>query len=167
MTTSPIDFTVDVILCDSAATADGKLFLQGGGWNSISAPTFPFVQSRIGLGIIVGIPYTATNENHSFELRLLHEDGEPLSLAPAGAPEALKEQMTQLTGKFNMGRPPTLQPGDAQPMPLAMNFDQVLFPAPGKYTFELSIDGSERGNYAFRVLSHFATTLRPTGPGGA
>jgi hypothetical protein len=45
--TYPPDFQVDAVLCDSAVTADGKLYIQRGGWNLLGAESFPFRQSRI------------------------------------------------------------------------------------------------------------------------
>ena len=61
---------VNALLADSVATADGKLFVQGGGWTSLTASELPFHQDRIGIGILIYVPYTATNEEHKLEISL-------------------------------------------------------------------------------------------------
>lgn len=55
---------VDAFLADSIVSAEGKLYVQGAGWNKIQATSFPFRHSRIGIGVIIHVPYTATNQVH-------------------------------------------------------------------------------------------------------
>ncbi len=144
------EFTVNAILCDSAATAEGKLYIQGGGWSMLGTTSFPFQQSRISLGIVVSVPYNATNHNHTLQIYLESEDGQRISF---GAPT--KQLDGQVPGcieaRFNLGRPPTIQPGDAQTIPMAVNLDQLRFEAPGAYSFVIKIDGTEVQRLMFRV----------------
>jgi hypothetical protein len=153
-------FTVDAMLCDSATLADGKLYVQGAGWNLISSSQFPFVQARIGLALVIGVPYTATNDNHELRIRLETEDGELRPLGPPVGPpsETGENQRAMMVGaQFNVGRPPMLQPGDRQNLPFAVNFDQIEFEAAGAYAFALEMDGAGINRLPFRVVA--AATL--------
>lgn len=148
-------FSVDAMLCDSAATADGKLYVQGGGWNMLGTTSFPLQQSRIGLAVVIGVPYTATNQNHRLNIHLEHEDGRKIPLgSPSRAERPADESPADcIGGQFNIGRPTTIQPGDAQFLPFAINLDQLRFDAPGGYAFVIQIDGDEVKRLAFRVTS--------------
>src|SRR5438132_710410 len=112
MLTYPPGFTTDAILCDSAATADGKLYVQGGGWTILGSPTFPFLQPRIALGVVIGVPFTATNHTHDLRIQLLHEDGQPVPTGHVG-PDG-DASAVEVTAQFNIGRPPMLQHGEHQ-----------------------------------------------------
>jgi hypothetical protein len=143
MLTYPPDFLVDAVLCDSAVTADGKLYIQGGGWNLLGAESFPFRQSRIGIGVVLQVPYTQTNRDHELRLALRHEDEDPTGDGGDGVGGVFR---------FNVGRPPILQHGEPQHVPVALNFDQIPFELPGTYSFVITIDGDELGRLTFRVV---------------
>lgn len=154
MVPDPTGFTVDAILCDSVVTADGKLYLQGGGWHVLGADSFPFRQSRIGLGVILGVPYTATNQNHTLSMRLEDEDGQQVQFGPVLA-EQERDGKTPapIEARFNIGRPARIQPGEAQLLPFAINLDQLQFDKPATYSFVIDIDGNEVKRLIFRVTS--------------
>ena len=149
MNTDPNAFTIDAMLCDSAALADNKLFTQGAGWSTISSPAMPFTQPRIGVGLVMGVPYTATNQPHKLEIVLLNQDGgvglDGQPLGEDGGPTALA------VAEFALGRPPLLAPGERQWQPFAMNFDGLRFVAPGAYHFSIRLDGDELNRLEFRV----------------
>jgi hypothetical protein len=144
------DFTVNAILCDSAVTAEGKLYVQGGGWSVLGTTTFPFHLPRISLGIVVAVPYTATNQNHTLRIYLESEDGQRISFG-ALAEQGGGQAPTCIEARFNLGRPPTIQPGDAQTIPMAVNLDQLRFDDPGAYSFVIEIDSTEVERLIFRV----------------
>jgi hypothetical protein len=147
------EFKVDALLCDSAVTSEAKLYVQGGGWNMLTPPQFPFRAPRLGLGIIVAVPYTATNQNHTLGISLQDEDGHPLQIGPAGGDTDEGSAATaQFGAQFNIGRPPILAPGDPQVIPFAMNIDGLLIDSPGAYAFVISIDGTEMQRLVFRVV---------------
>jgi hypothetical protein len=162
---------VDAFLADSVAAADGKLFVQGGGWNIITVPKFPARHARIGVGIFVHVPYTATNEMHSFSINLRDQDGNALPIVPAppgadssGGAEAPERKISELKGAFNVGRPPFLAPGDEQVVPIAFNIDGLEFKKSDVYSVVIAIDDSEVRTLPFRVQS---TTGAMTVPGVA
>lgn len=141
------EFVIDALLCDSAVVAEGKLFVQGAGWNGIFAQQLPARHPRVGLAIALSVPYTATNKQHTMVIRMVGEDGEalPMAVGPEGQP------VMNIDAGFNMGRPPLLHPGDSQIACFALNMDAIEFSTPGGYAFTFDIDGEEVHRLSFRV----------------
>src|SRR5579875_2605901 len=115
-TAEELDFKVNVMLCDSVVAAEGKLYVQGGGWDMMQPPGYPFRIPRLGLAAAISVPYTKTNQNHSLVVRLKSADGQDVQV---GMQPADPKDPTSLTvkpiyaieGNFNVGRPPLLQGG--------------------------------------------------------
>jgi hypothetical protein len=144
---------IDAIVADSAITAEGKLYLQGGAWYLVSAPALPLRIPRIGLGISIRVAWTDTNQPHSFEVRLQDADGHILALGdapPGSGPEDGK--IRRIGSDFNVGRPAFLQPGDDQLIPLAMNIDGLVFEKAGRYEFVITIDGEDVKRLPMRIV---------------
>src|SRR5258708_7271185 len=144
---------LEAFLADSVVAAEGKLYVQGGGWNLVNAMQFPFRLARCGIALIVRVPYTGTNQNHKFEIYLADADGKELPLGDAppniDTPDG---KVRRVGGEFNVGRPPVLQPGDEQLVVLAINFDGLLFESPGRFEFVVELDGNPEKKLGFRML---------------
>ena len=138
---------VDAFLADSVVAAEGKLYALGVGWNNITVPAIPFQQPRIGIGVLVRVPYTATNQQHSLVISLEDGDGNvlPLGDKPDGG------KVTEFSIDFNVGRPPTLAPGDEQVVPFALQIDSLPFEKLGPYRFAFAVDGEPVRRLMFRV----------------
>ena len=141
--------TVTGFLADSVVTSEGKLYVQGAGWNVIWTQQFPVRQPRLGIGLIVSIPYTATNEPHELEVfgRERPGDGRTMQLGqqPDGSP------LTTLGGSINVGRPPELAHGDEQLVALGLNIDGIEFDHPDRYGVIVELDGNRMLTLPFRV----------------
>jgi len=160
---------LDAILADSVASAEGKLYIQGGGWNSILAQGgFPTRHPRIGIGAVIRVPYTATNQTHTFTVRVEDSDGQPLPLgdAPPGT-GAEDGRLYELVGNFTIGRPPTLVPGDEQIVPLAINLDGLVFPKPDAFRVVITLDGEPMETISFRVVPPIGVQLASATPPAA
>lgn len=144
---------IEAFLADSVVTSEGKLFVQGGGWNAINTASLPTRHSRVGIALVVRIPYTATNQPHRFEIRLEDEDGQerPLGNAPPESEGEAPGTISRIGGEFNVGRPANLYPGEEQLLPFAINLDGLLFDRAGAYRFVIEIDGTEAKSLPFRV----------------
>jgi Family of unknown function (DUF6941) len=149
---NPGEFDVNAVLCDSAVVAEGKLYVQGGGWNILGTQQFPFIQPRISLGAVVTVPYTMTNQNHMLAIQLRNEDNESVAIGPPVENDGEVQRPMQIGAQFNIGRPAILQAGDSQMLPFAVNLDQLPFESPGAYSFVFSIDGTEIQWLPFRVV---------------
>jgi hypothetical protein len=143
---------VDAFLADSVVSAEGKLYVQGAGWNVLMTAQIPFRQSRIGVGIIVSVPYTATNQMHEFSIKLVDPDENSLPIGDAPPGVTLPDgKIRELKGQFNIGRPPMVVPGDDQIIPIAVNLDGLEFTEPNQYSVVVSIDGTEMRRLPIRV----------------
>lgn len=147
------EMAVDAFLADSVVSPDGKLYVQGGGWTVISTPVLPWRQPRLGLAVLIRVPYSlATNEPHKFEVRLEDADGTILALGDAPPGTTPDGKVRRVGGEFTVGRPPgLLQPGDDQLVAIAMNVDGLVFEKAGVYRFVISIDGADVKTLRFRV----------------
>lgn len=136
-----------LLLADHAQVADGKLFINGGGWTIINAGA-----NSYAIAMLIEVPWDLTNLKHTLLLELLTSDGDPVMVANENGEEPVKVEM-----QFEVGRPPGMKPGTPVVVPLAFN----LAPAPplppgGQYVWQLSIDGGTDEDW--RLI--FAT--RPT-----
>jgi hypothetical protein len=134
-----------MVLADAAATEGGKHYIHGAGWNRLSAASFPVTHPSMSVAVRLHVPWHDTNRPHQLELDVVNEDGQS-ALPPPGP----------LQGTITAGRPPYLQEGEEQFVPLVMTIVQMQFNQPGLYAVILRIDGMEAGRSAFRVVS-----LRP------
>lgn len=122
---------VTILLADHVAVAEGKLYISGGGW-SVTGPG----PSPSGLALKLDVPWDMTNKVIKFQLRLLKEDGQPLT-----QPGPFGEQAVEVGGEFEVGRPPGLKPGTTIDVPLAINIPPLPLTPGKRYSWELSIDG--------------------------
>lgn len=148
-TADELDLTITAILADSVAAEGGKLYVQGGGWDSVTvAPVFPVQIPRLGIGIIVHVPYSQTNRPHELAIQLQDEDGAVMQLAdgPQGPQSAVRAML-------NVGRPPQLQGGQGQNVVLAANLDSLSFSGPGTYDISISVNDQVKSRLPFRILT--------------
>jgi len=137
--------TVEALLADSVVVADHKMYVQGGAWNTIFAQALPVRHPRIGIGLVVRVPYAlADNMAKSFALTLEDEDGNQVPIGDPGG-------QGRIEGSFTVGRPPGIQPGDEQLVALAINLDGLRFDRAGSYVFKVRIDDREVKALPFRV----------------
>ena len=148
------EITAEGFLADSVVAAEGKLFVQGGGWNLLNSIQIPLRQARIGIGLLIRVPFAlANNMPRKFTLRLEDQDGNvlPLTDAPPGM-QTDDGKLRVLEGGFTVGRPPLVQPGDEQVLPIAMNIDGLVFEKAGAYVFKFDVDGVPVKTLPFRLI---------------
>ncbi len=130
-----------LILADAAQIVGGKLYLLGGGWDSVLVNTLPAAQ-MIAIAVGIEVAWTETNEPHKVELYIDDQDG---------------KQLVKVEGGFEMGRPPGTAPGQSQRVqlvvPTPMQFENlgtyvVKVLLPDEKTHELA----EKGRTTFRVV---------------
>ncbi len=145
---------VDAFLADSVVVAEGKLYAQGAGWDTLVAGAFPVRHPRLGVGVLLRVPWTATNQMHRFAVRIVDQDENKLVLgaAPPGS-EISDGKVREIVGQFNLGRPPFLTIGDSQVVPIALNIDGIEFPAPNTYSVVISVDDADMRRLPIRIRS--------------
>jgi len=150
---------LDVMLCDHAQVAEGKLFVNGAGIDRMDVPAelpTPFVANFAVAGL-VRVPWTATNAEHALKFEFVTEDGQVPAL-PDGADPGRNGIGGEM--RFNMGRPPQATSGQEQLMPFAFNFQGLPLMATGRYVVMLALDGTEVRRLSFTVSQQQATGFR-------
>lgn len=126
---------VDMLLCDSAQVAGGKLYILGGGLATVGPKPQP-----MALALQITVPWDRANIRHHWQVQLLDEDGHPV---------VVRDKQVVVQGQFEAGRPAGLRPGTPLGVSLAINLTPLpLRPGTG-YTFALTID--ERSEPDWRV----------------
>lgn len=156
-TTREMDIRARAMLCDSAVVAEGKLYLQGAGWNQLNTGQYPFAVPRIGLGVLIDVAWTQTNRQHHLRIELVDEDGQPHTIE---APDGSSAGAVRAEAAFTLGRPPNVVPGDPQVVPFALNFDGLIFTKPGAYNLVISVDDEEYERLTFRAHPAVPSHLR-------
>jgi hypothetical protein len=151
---SPGQISATVLLCDYAQVWQGKLFVSGAGINLLGAsdPNPPYGVG-VHVAVIVTVPWTAHNQQHTLKVSLVDPDGQlvPMEglMLPPGAPES---DRGRLIATFTAGRGPHMQAGDESLMPIALPL-QARVPSLDSYNVVADIDGSEVGRAVFRVTT--------------
>lgn len=155
---------VDGFLADSVVTSEGKLYVQGAGWNRISTASFPAVHDRIGIGLLFRFEVEAVGEPHRFELRLEDSKGNelPLGDAPPGT-QSPGGKITRIGGEFGAG---PVARGVEQIVPIAVNLNGMAFEGPSTFRFVISVDGVDLKALPFRVEQFAPQRPQVTGGGG-
>lgn len=85
------------VAADWAEAINGKLYLMGGGFDTLCAPTFPFAP-RFAFGAVLRVPWNDTNRKLPIEGVVETTDGEDLGW--------------RMGGELEAGRPPGKRGGD-------------------------------------------------------
>lgn len=123
---------VTMMLADHAQAADGKLNIIGGGWTMIGPDPTPFA-----IALLIEIPWSLTDQRHTFRLELIDQDGNTLTARSA---EGVDEPVA-LTGDFSVDRPDGVPPGIPFSVPVAINMPSPPpIPPGGRYEWRLEIN---------------------------
>jgi hypothetical protein len=143
---------VDAFLADAAESVQGKIYALGAGWNTVHVRSLPTIHPRASIGLIIRVPYTATNQTHTVLAHLEGEDGEriPLGEEP-GEPDGEPKQVFEIGGQFNVGRPALLPPGDEQVVNLALTVNGLPLEKPSMFHWVISVDGTPLKRLPMRV----------------
>lgn len=142
---------VDAFLADTVDKVNGKLYVLGAGWNVIVASRVPMRHPRIGIGLLIRVPYTETDTHHDLSVRL--EDADGAILAVADHPTDPAKKLHSLDHRFQIGRPAQLPPGAEQVVPMALNISGLGFADYGNYRFVVTIDSQESALLPIAVIS--------------
>ncbi|MBL0146486.1 MAG: hypothetical protein IPP48_12840 [Chitinophagaceae bacterium] len=109
-------------LCDFAQDNQSKLTIVGT-FDSINAKQFPAQHPACTVACRLRFSAKEAGE-HTIKLRLIDTDG--------------KEVIKPIEGNINIQAPPT---GQLITINFVVNFNQLQFTKPGRYSFEIYIDG--------------------------
>lgn len=133
-----------MLLADFAQVSDGKLTLIGAGWKFTPGGqmAIPF-----GLGIIVEIPWDRANQQHTWRLELVTEDGQPVN---ENGPDGDKKPI-RLAGGLEVGRPAGVPNGSNLSAVLAINAPPLALPHNKGFEWCLWINDKKADSCTFRT----------------
>jgi hypothetical protein len=123
---------VTMLLADAAQALGGKLYILGGGWTRMGPHPTPFA-----IVMKIEVPWDQANRRHEWRLRLVDQDGQPVSLSARDG----ESRPLEMGAGFEVGRPPGLVPGSPLDFPLVIQFGPLPFPPGQRYEWILEIDG--------------------------
>lgn len=133
------------ILADFVQENHGKLYITGGGIDTLFANAVPVRHPSLGIAFRLTLSPAELGRPHQLEILLVNEDG---------------GRLANVTAKIQVDRPPQGTAGWPVTVPLAINFVQVEFPVFGAYQFELMVNNSSIHSIHFRVVQA-STAQRP------
>ncbi len=126
------------MLADGARVgADGKLYIFGGQWDRIFAPTLPTAQ-KLAFALVVRVEYTEAMKSHQVALVLVDSDG--------------KEVGIRIAGHLTSGHPPGIAEGDPVSLPLAIEPPLIPINAYGRYEWKILLDSDPAGRMPMHVI---------------
>jgi len=124
-------------LADAAQVQGGKLYVHGGGWDTIYAGSEPATHPTMALVLLFRVEYSEALTDMPIEIQLLDEDENPAGV--------------QLQQKLNVGHAPGSKPGTPSFVPQALTFNMLTFPRLGGYQFRILAGAKELASVPFRV----------------
>jgi hypothetical protein len=144
-------------LCNHAEAQNNQLYVMGGGIDRAIIPagrSGPFTIS-LALGIIVEVPWTATNQEHTISVELEDEDGHPVEVEK----EFDEREPFRAQFGFNVGRPRQLEEGETQSVAFAVNIPVLQLEKLGAYIFSVSVDDTVLRRLRYRLAGQTGVTI--------
>jgi hypothetical protein len=126
------------MLADAAQVQSGKLFVLGGGFDTISVRTLPATHRSLSLAMVAEVGPDERQQDLELLVQLVDEDGAEVGVTAKG--------------KLRVGAPPNLPPGSPSIVPIVSPFHNVTFPEAKGYAFVISMNGTELTRVKFRVV---------------
>lgn len=128
---------VTMLLCDHVTVAEGKLYINGGGW-SVTGPD----PTPMGIALLFGVPWSSAGSDVHFRLQLVLTDGQSVR-----APATSSAGPIAIEGNVHVDSPVGLSPGANLDVPLAINFPALELPAGERLIWELELNGQRNSNW--------------------
>lgn len=125
------------MLADAAQVVGGKLYVLGGGFDTITVRSIPAVQRTLTVVLLAEIGPADRNRELQVQIRLVDEDGHDTGMKADGA--------------FRVGAPASLPAGASSSIPLVSAFGNVRFERVGGYVFIVEHEATEVARIPFRV----------------
>lgn len=129
-----MSLTVTMLIADHAQVADGKLYVNGGGWSVVDPATPGY-----SIALLLMVPWDRAGAPLDLTLTLIDEDGHPVAAAN-GAP-------VSISGRIEVQRPPAHPVGVPLQLPLVINVPAQKLQAASLYAWTLNIDGQTRDEW--------------------
>jgi hypothetical protein len=125
------------LLADAATICDGKFYIHGGGWNSISSASLPVTYPSFALALVINLKITELTGD-PLEVILVDDEG---------------SRILKVTGHLESGGAEKFPDKDSVDTPLALTFPGVVFQRTGVYTFKVFVAEKHIHSLDFSVLT--------------
>ncbi|MBT8198056.1 MAG: hypothetical protein HKN01_09840 [Acidimicrobiia bacterium] len=126
------------MLADSAQVQGGKLYVLGGGFDTISTKQVPVVHRNLALALVAEVGPEERHRDLEMAITLMDEDGQPIGV--------------EAKGKLRVGAPPNLPPGASSVVPMVSPFFNLKFDEAKGYAFIVEFEGEEIARVRFRIV---------------
>ena len=126
------------MLADAAQVKSGKLYVLGGGFDTISVRQLPATHRSISLAMVAEVGPDERQQDLELIVQLVDEDGADLGV--------------MAKGKLRVGAPPNLPPGSPSIVPIVSPFHNITFAEAKGYAFVITVNGTELARVKFRVV---------------
>ena len=138
LTPDSIGPTVDVaLLADSVQAVRGKLFVLGGGWDTLWVQGFPARHPSLAIGLRLRIPTSWSSDQLSLSVELQNADGGPLLPRPLSQTIKLPTNHDPQATDIGLVR--------------SFTFNNLVFPQPGSHSFVISVESEPVSRLRFTV----------------
>lgn len=139
--------TVEVaLLADAVQAVRGKLFVLGGGWDTLWVSRFPARHPSLAIGLRLRVPITWRERQIRLSVELQDADGHPMLPSPLSHDISLPTEPHHLPDATDFG------------LIRSFTFNNLKFEHQGAYSFVISVDGDP--------VSRLRFTVRQRGGGG-
>jgi hypothetical protein len=141
--------TIDVaLLADAVQAVRGKLFVLGGGWDTLWVRSFPARHPSMAIGLRVRVPTSWRADDLDLSVELQDADGAPVLAKP-------------LSHRVKLPSQPQPPAATDYGVVRSFTFNNLLFVREGSYSFVISVDEVPVSRLRFTVRA------RPGMPGSA
>lgn len=143
-----------MVVADAAIAAEGKHYIHGGGWDSITGSSLPLIHPSIAIAFLIRVPWAETNMPFSLELDVLDADAASILPTPPGP----------VGGPMTVGRPPNAIPANPLLVPMVFTLNGLAFAQPGDYVFVIRVNGEERARFPIHIVVNLPQSNAATSP---
>ncbi len=126
------------MLADAVQAVRGKLFILGGGWDTLWVGRFPARHPSLAIGLRLRIPVSWASDELRLSVELQDADGKPL-LPKALTHEIKLPESTRRTEATDFG------------LVRSFTFNNLVFHREGSYSFVISVDDEPVSRLRFMV----------------
>jgi hypothetical protein len=132
--------TVDVaLLADAVQAVRGKLFILGGGWDTLWIRRFPARHPSLAIGLRLRVPLSWKSETLRLSVELQDADGKPMLPRPLSHDIKLPSNPPQSPSASDFG------------LIRSFTFNNLQFTREGAYSFVISVDDDPVSRLRFTV----------------
>lgn len=139
--------SVDVaLLADAVQAVRGKLFILGGGWDTLWVQRFPARHPSLAIGLRLRVPVSWASDRLKLSVELQDADGKPMLPHPLSHDIGLPSEPRHPPNATDFG------------LIRSFTFNNLMFASEGQYSFVISVDDEPVSRLRFTVRA------RPEGP---